>query len=747
MSSTALWLCAVLVIGSAAAADVPFVFGEGSIGIAGYNSAQIEKASSSSPDLAGVPAVSMQPDNATLNFPVVGGGNNSGGTSEKKVGDLKRTLNSRVEPDNPLVHSEALVLAGKHPGDHTIEQICAIYSFLKNGDSSTNKWSYVDDPRGIDYFNYANSTLILGKSIGCAGIGDCDDFAILMSALVESIGGVTRIILAHNNTTGGHAYTEVYLGQDNAQNSQVNDVINWLKQNYDTNKIYTHIDTDTKDVWLNLDWWADHPGGPFYQGDKHIPLRIRDNYSSFPLTLPEKPNKPPRLINLSQDRTSPQEAGTTVVWTAKAKDADNDSIFYRFFLNDDPVTQWTRKNQWIWNVTDDDIGDNRIEVRVRDGKHASPDVFDSRRIANITVIAPIKKTIHSENQTPVIYSLTSDRSSPADAGTSITWTAVAKDAENDPIIYRFLLNDDPVTQWVKENQWVWNTTDDDLGHNQIEVHVRDKMHNDQDSFDNNKTASFTIIKPRPVPQVLLNQTPAIESLTLDKSSPQDAGASITWTALAYDPENDQIFYRFLLNGRPVTDWTSENAWHWHSSEKDAGKNRIEVQVRDGKHAGPKACDDSAAADFEIKIPNQQPNLVSLIPDQLSPQDAGMVIVWTALASDPDGDPILYRFLLNGKPVTDWDIENKWTWTTTENDEGENRLEVGVRDGKHAGLDGFDDKMSASFMINKARDAVSSFKPSYFPPATSSYKPSYTPPAASSHKPSYVPASRAYPIGG
>jgi Transglutaminase-like superfamily. len=87
------------------------------------------------------------------------------------------------------------------------------------------------------------------------GGGDCDDFAILMSALVESIGGTTRIILARNNSTGGHAYTEVYLGRINNSDSggQVEAIIDWLKEKLDADKIYTHIDTDTKDVWLNLD--------------------------------------------------------------------------------------------------------------------------------------------------------------------------------------------------------------------------------------------------------------------------------------------------------------------------------------------------------------------------------------------------------------------------------------------------------------------------------------------------------------
>jgi hypothetical protein len=282
----------ILLVGSGTAADVPFVFDQSTSSVASYSPSQLEQEHLSSADLAGVPAVTLAADDEVMVFPVAGGGSMPEGENSKKVGELKKSLSARTEPDNPVVHYEAVVLGAKYPGDHTIDQIASIYDYLKNGDDSKRGWSYVPDPRGIDYFMYANETIKIGKEVGCAGAGDCDDFAILMAALVESVGGTTRIILAHNNTTGGHAYAEVYLGQIGAENSPVEDIIKWLKSNFDTDKIYTHIDTDSKDVWLNLDWGADrkgnaHPGGPFYQGDKHIVLCIRDAFSRTPLRLPE----------------------------------------------------------------------------------------------------------------------------------------------------------------------------------------------------------------------------------------------------------------------------------------------------------------------------------------------------------------------------------------------------------------------------------------------------------------------------
>jgi hypothetical protein len=314
MSPLTLWLWIVLLIGAGTASDIPFVFDETTSSVADYSSSQIEEAHIASSHLAGVPAVTPVTEDEVLDFPITGGGTLPERSIKKNVSELKKTLDAAVEPDNPRVHEEAVVLALKYPGDLTIDQIDSIYNYIKYGDSSKRGWGYVRDPRGLDYFNYANMSLKAGDRANCVGGGDCDDFAILMAALVESIGGTTRIILARNNTTGGHAYTEVYLGQLNATGSQVETIINWLKQTYETDKIYTHIDTDTKDVWLNLDWGPDergnaHPGGPFFQGDKHIVLCLRDEYEKTPLKAPEN-SKTVTTKEVNSEAMIPSTQGT-----------------------------------------------------------------------------------------------------------------------------------------------------------------------------------------------------------------------------------------------------------------------------------------------------------------------------------------------------------------------------------------------------------------------------------------------------
>lgn len=269
---------------------MPFIFDETQADIASYTPAELKQAYTSSPDLVGVPTIVQADDNESIEVPVTAGSNSPVDTTEKKVVELKIIFDERVDTNNSDVLNTAAVIAAKCPGDLTVDQVSAIYEYLKNGNGVKRGWSYVRDRRGSDYYRYANESLKMGGDADCSGVGDCDDFAILMSALVESIGGTTRIILAQNNTTGGHAYAEVYLGNVSDQNDRVEEIIDWLRQKYNTDKIYTHIDTDTRDVWLNLDWGPDekgnvHPGGPFFQGDRHILLSIRDRYQKTPLLL------------------------------------------------------------------------------------------------------------------------------------------------------------------------------------------------------------------------------------------------------------------------------------------------------------------------------------------------------------------------------------------------------------------------------------------------------------------------------
>jgi len=215
----------------------------------------------------------------TVNFTTAGSGGSGGSyVSNKKVGELQQIFDQRIESEK-VVNDAQDMIAGVSPGDHTIDQVCLIYEKIKNN------WSISGDPRGPDYYRFANETLRQGKKANRIGAGDCDDFALLMASMVESIGGSTRVMLAYS-PSGSHAYAEVYIGTKGADNT--NKLKKWLMLKYGVRELSTHWDKETNDVWLNLDWGkkpavAAYPGSSFYDATEHIPIYIKNDTERYPL--------------------------------------------------------------------------------------------------------------------------------------------------------------------------------------------------------------------------------------------------------------------------------------------------------------------------------------------------------------------------------------------------------------------------------------------------------------------------------
>jgi PKD repeat protein len=198
--------------------------------------------------------------------------------STRTVDSIKQEIDYKVDKGNELVRNEGLRLIGNKSGPQRIDQICSIYDYM------VGNWIFVSDWSGLEAFQYSNYTLRMGNEVGSSGKGDCDDFSILLASLIESIGGTPQIIFAYS-PTGGHAYTEVYLGK--SSNKETERMLRWLRSSYSANDVNVHVDPGNGDLWLNMDWWKDsggatHPGGPFYKATVQIPVYNLD--TKAPLT-------------------------------------------------------------------------------------------------------------------------------------------------------------------------------------------------------------------------------------------------------------------------------------------------------------------------------------------------------------------------------------------------------------------------------------------------------------------------------
>ncbi|HSD13739.1 MAG TPA: transglutaminase domain-containing protein [Flavobacterium sp.] len=164
----------------------------------------------------------------------------------------KSKILDAVDFDNPRVRNFALMATTKHftnvKGFKKYRQVIQCFAAFTE---VRNRWNYVNDPKGKEYIAYASESLQHFS-------GDCDDHAILMSALVRAIGGTPRII-----HTGGHLYPEMLIGKKSDLES-----INYLikevlfKRESQGKEVHYHID-ERGQIWLNLDYTAKYPGGPF----------------------------------------------------------------------------------------------------------------------------------------------------------------------------------------------------------------------------------------------------------------------------------------------------------------------------------------------------------------------------------------------------------------------------------------------------------------------------------------------------
>ena len=319
-------------------------------------------------------------------------------------------------------------------------------------------------------------------------------------------------------------------------------------------------------------------------------------------------NQPPLVTDLFPDRSAPLMAGSSVTWTARATDPDGDPILYKFWLKGpstgwvwQEMTGWTASNRWTWKTSFSDAGTSQISVSVKDGRHAGPDGSKSSLTREYTITLP------RANVPPTATDLAPNRGSPQVAGSSVTWTATAIDPDGDRIYYRFWLKGPStgnawkdMTGWTASNRWTWHTTASDVGNNQVNVWIRDGKHAGPDGWDSYQVREFQVISPRP------NTPPTATSLVPDWWTPQIAGASVTWTAYAADPDGDRIYYRFWLRGpstgnawKDMTGWTGSNRWTWHTTASDVGNNQVNVWIRDGRHVGPDGWDSYQVRDFTI----------------------------------------------------------------------------------------------------------------------------------------------------
>jgi hypothetical protein len=205
----------------------------------------------------GTRIVAMSPTEASVLDPILAPiGPPVGSPEEASVRRYSATqIRDAIDPSNATTRNLAVQVAAGDDGPFHVEQIARIWKHVRLA------WRYVNDPRGGDYYARASETITNDFA------GDCDDFAILISAMVEAIGGRTRVVVM-DGPGGGHAYAEVCIEGPADEVSQK--IARFYRRSWDRRlgarptQTRIHYRTDAScPVWLNLDWTTNVIGGPY----------------------------------------------------------------------------------------------------------------------------------------------------------------------------------------------------------------------------------------------------------------------------------------------------------------------------------------------------------------------------------------------------------------------------------------------------------------------------------------------------
>lgn len=167
--------------------------------------------------------------------------------------NFQRAIGSNEE----RIAEEIFNITGKNSG-YNMGDACDVYNHVNRN------WQYRYD-KNAEFFFGASQTINSGY------IGDCDDYSIVMSALLKNMGFNTRMVTAYNESYG-HAYPELFIGVDKDRAQRI---MNYVAGRYPfaENIWYSERVMDKgqrTEYWLNFDWSGSngyrHPGGEYFYG-------------------------------------------------------------------------------------------------------------------------------------------------------------------------------------------------------------------------------------------------------------------------------------------------------------------------------------------------------------------------------------------------------------------------------------------------------------------------------------------------
>jgi hypothetical protein len=399
-----------------------------------------------------------------------------------------------------------------------------------------------------------------------------------------------------------------------------------------------------------------------------------ETFKSYAYTL-NPPPAPVTGLAVSMDKNSPQTVGQTIAFNATASGGSGNYEYYFTVLNPNTGTwsvgqAYSGKSSWTWNTTGLASGAYTVQVWARSvGSLASYEAF--------------KSYLYTLNPPPPVTGLTSslDKSSPQTVGQKITLSATASGGSGNYEYYFTVHN--PVTgTWITgqaysgKSSWTWDTTGSGTGTYTVQVWARSV--GSLAPYEAYQSYSYTL-NPPPAPVTGL-------TMSLDKSSPQTVGQTITFTAAASGGSGSYEYYFTVHNATTGTRITGQaysgiSTWTWNTAGLATGAYTVQVWARSVGSLAPYEAFRNYS--YTINPPPAPVTGLAMSMDKSSPQTVGQKITFTATASGGSGNYEYYYTVHN--PNTEawitgqaYSGKSSWTWNTAGSGTGTYTVQVWAR---------------------------------------------------------------------
>ncbi len=382
-------------------------------------------------------------------------------------------------------------------------------------------------------------------------------------------------------------------------------------------------------------------------------------------------------------KPSPQKPGVWVTWAAQVTGTASplQYFFRRRTLPDGAwmeVRGWSDNPSYGWGAAESQVATYEFRVEVRRVGAAA---------AEWSLAVPFEWSLGTQ---ATLDTLVVDKPSPQKPGNWVTWTAQGSGGVA-PLQYLYRRRTLPDGAWMQVRGWdanpsySWGAAESQVATYEFKAEVRSA---DAVVAESSRTMPY---------EWSLGTQATMDTLVVDKPSPQKSDHWVTWTAQGsggVPPLHYMFRRRTPPNGAwmQVRGWSTNPSYSWGAGESQVGTYEFKAEVRS---ADAVVAESSRTTTFEWV--NLLATLSAVSSDKPSPQPLGSDVTWTAQASGGDAPrEFRYEYREGSGSWTEgraWGSGTSWTWTPAHAGSWEIRVSA-----RSAGAAAAESTLTSSFTV-------------------------------------------------